>query len=683
VVDASSISGTNSNHTIFVPNNYDSGIYVCPNVITLADVNRSCSGRINFTYSEASTGTWKSGVYAVIDGNNYRLDNLTSSGSGEDTYNVSECQVLDEPNTTYIMNNSITPPGPGICINITAEKVTFDCDGYWISNTTLAKVGIYSNQFNTTIKNCNVTMNDTSGGYGIELVGANNCFIYNNTLNNQYYGLFLSSTHNTTIENNTANFNLMGIRLTTSKNNNLTNIVANNNTDDGVTLASSSDNNRLTNITTYDNTDDGVYLDNSDNNNLTNIMSYLNEDGIFLYDSVDNNLTNVTVSDNSDVGIVLATDSDNNTLTKITATSNQNGIHLETSSDNDLINIHSSSNSGIGIHLETSSNNILIDITANSNSNSGIYMNDNPSNNAIFNALMTDTPTGIRVDGTGNEIQFVTINGTTTDAIIILDSSVTAIINNTLITHCSGDGIDNSTAANGLDIDYIANYSCDHNDYSGANDVALSSDPYDPVPNNGDFYLLQNLEAVDAGSVAAANAIAPDNSFNLSTYYTTYTADTGTVDIGYHYPTAATTLVCGVLDQANTVYTQTANIVPPGPGTCINITAQNLTLDCDGYWISNTSLAKAGIYSNQFNTTITNCNVTMSSSSGGYGIWLDEANNSYVNNFPGERPLSRLHLVHRYRERYHERQLGIWNLSLLQFTEQPEQHYSSTSGRSD
>ena len=67
-------------------------------------------------------------------------------------------------------------------------------------------------------------------------------------------------------------------------------------------------------------------------------------------------------------------------------------------------------------------------------------------------------------------------------------------------------------------------------------------------------------------------------------------------------------------------------------GPCINITAQNITLDCAGFYIKSDD-AKAGVYSNQINTTIKNCNVTMKSgSSGGYGIYLVEANYSYIYN---------------------------------------------------
>ena len=90
---------------------------------------------------------------------------------------------------------------------------------------------------------------------------------------------------------------------------------------------------------------------------------------------------------------------------------------------------------------------------------------------------------------------------------------------------------------------------------------------------------------------------------------------------------------CRVLDSANSVYLQTANIVPTaGITSCINITASNITYDCNGKWISNTSSNIAGIYAgnNLLNITIKNCNVTMSAS--GYGVRFNLVNNSNLIN---------------------------------------------------
>jgi len=151
---------------------------------------------------------------------------LAGAGSATAETNVSACMNLTTPNTEYVLNRSlenenVTDQG-GWCIGILAENIILDCQGHKIVNTSLTITGIYSNETNTTIQNCNVTMSSSSGGYGIQLVGANDSYIYNNTLSSQSYGSYLSSTHNTTIENNTANSNSVGIYLSKSSDNNIT-----------------------------------------------------------------------------------------------------------------------------------------------------------------------------------------------------------------------------------------------------------------------------------------------------------------------------------------------------------------------------------------------------------------------------------------------------------------------------
>lgn len=62
---------------------------------------------------------------------------------------------------------------------------------------------------------------------------------------------------------------------------------------------------------------------------------------------------------------------------------------------------------------------------------------------------------------------------------------------------------------------------------------------------------------------------------------------------------------CNVLNTTNATYTLTSDV--NSSGTCFNVTAENVTLDCDGYWI-NYSLGgieeASGVYTNRINTTI-------------------------------------------------------------------------------
>ena len=98
---------------------------------------------------------------------------------------------------------------------------------------------------------------------------------------------------------------------------------------------------------------------------------------------------------------------------------------------------------------------------------------------------------------------------------------------------------------------------------------------------------------------------------------------------------------CGYLNTANKVYTLQNNLVPYTSQDCLIVNATNVTIDCAGYWIRNTNLLKAGIYSDKANTTVKNCNITMSSASSGAGIkminvsgvWI--LNNTLNSNYDG------------------------------------------------
>ena len=97
---------------------------------------------------------------------------------------------------------------------------------------------------------------------------------------------------------------------------------------------------------------------------------------------------------------------------------------------------------------------------------------------------------------------------------------------------------------------------------------------------------------------------------------------------------------CSELDQQNSQYRLTADIFQSLNQNCIDITAKNITLDCQNHYISTSSNSYiAGIFSNQTKTIIKNCNLT--GFSNGWGIYLENANDSIVsgnvmtNNFFG------------------------------------------------
>lgn len=90
---------------------------------------------------------------------------------------------------------------------------------------------------------------------------------------------------------------------------------------------------------------------------------------------------------------------------------------------------------------------------------------------------------------------------------------------------------------------------------------------------------------------------------------------------------------CQALDTSG-VYTLNRSLVNENvTSACFNVTAAHVELDCQGFLIRNTTLQGIGVYSARINTTVRNCNITMSSSGTIiYGIQFFSANNSLITN---------------------------------------------------
>lgn len=65
---------------------------------------------------------------------------------------------------------------------------------------------------------------------------------------------------------------------------------------------------------------------------------------------------------------------------------------------------------------------------------------------------------------------------------------------------------------------------------------------------------------------------------------------------------------------------------------CFNITASHVSLDCQGFSVSNSSLSSVLVYSERINTTVRNCNLTLTQGNLDTGISFFNANNSRIIN---------------------------------------------------
>lgn len=316
--------------------------------------------------------------------------NRVSAVSANDSLNqVYQCGTLDSPGA-YTMNQSIIQSVNALCINLTVQNIALNCAGYNITSTTANKAGVHSEQINTTIKNCVITMRNTNGGRGIYLSNANNSYILNNTLNSQFDGLILANTSYTRIENNTASSNRnYGITLVQSPNNNVTNFVGNSNLLHSLRLYLSS-NNIITSVTANSSSGDAiVFSTNSNNNTLTNLIaSYGSDMGMNILASSNNTFINITTNSNAPnsnqpYGIYLNSNSSGNQFFNVTSNSNDYGIYITSSANNNFQTLTLRDNGKAGIYMDSNSNNTFQTVSFDSN-NYGIY---SLSSNSTFSSI--------------------------------------------------------------------------------------------------------------------------------------------------------------------------------------------------------------------------------------------------------------------------------------------------------
>ena len=321
------------------------------------------------------------------------------------------CSTTLEANTVYILTEDLYING-STCFNINVENVTIDCDGFSITgNNAGSTYGVYSNQFNTTIRSCQIS-NFTTGIY---FNGAENGMIQNTNVTitkfwdmytHEGTGIALVNTNNTLITNCNGNAieSTVGIYLRSSSYNTISNSTGASNGYQGIrtdfssyNTISDSSGTSLSNI--------GILLSYSNYSNITRSSgsTYYFGAGIVLSHAFHNNI----ISSNGTAilkipqdkpyptGIVFSSSS-NNTISNSIATSYDNyAIQLYSDSNNNII----SNNTLVSI-LGTRT---LLNISSNSHSNtfywnnftstSGYYVQDLDGSN-YYNTSVGSVPQG-------------------------------------------------------------------------------------------------------------------------------------------------------------------------------------------------------------------------------------------------------------------------------------------------
>ncbi len=441
---------------------------------------------------------------------------------------ISTCGTLDQTGQIYTLTQNVS--SSGTCFTITNPNIILDCQNYWITYSTGSGTpyyGVYSNEVNTTIKNCNIYSANRTIGYWYSA------------------GIQLQNAHNSTLINNYANtVSSQGIMLSGT---NYSNLIINR----GVTSYSQ-----------------GIRLDISSYNYLVNNtgVSLVNEATGFTWGARHNLAINHTAIGNDERGIYFSYDSNYNTL------------------------INPNSTGKYAFQFSNSSNNTIIDCINAQGTSYDVYHNDNSiisTNNTFLNCSYDSE---------------------------YLHSSNSI---NRKWYYQAYTNYSNGTAVAGANITaYNSSGNIQFAKQTNSSGWIPRQEVTEYVNRGGtrSYYNNYTINASKSGYVTDSNV------FNFTTTKN---------KVNDVFTLQGQGLQCGTLDSENTIYILSSNV--SSNGTCFTVTQPNITLDCNGYWINYTGNDTGyyfGIETNQFNTTVRNCNIYNYT----IGIFFNGADNGTIEN---------------------------------------------------
>ncbi|MCX6770917.1 MAG: DUF2341 domain-containing protein [Candidatus Micrarchaeota archaeon] len=367
------------------------------------------------------------GLYIGSSGSGYPYGNSTSGGKFSCNFagcadyapltnasapTILRCGALSSANMAYNMTTNASISG-STCFNVTAANVTLNCAGFSIAgNNSTGTYGVYSNQPNTTVKNCNISNFDVG--------------IY-----------FAGGAKNGTIDNVNASTTKAwswghgaGIFITGGGNDSITNSNTIAITGVGIYLGDSNTNSTITNSTGTSGSSRGIYIYNTISIILSNFTGTSNSlIGICIQLSpntiINNSIARNLVSGTSSYGIVVTAASHNTQIINTTASSNRSSA----------INIDGGSNVSVdcqGISL----------MGTNASGTSGVYSNQ--SNTTVKNCIIKKFPTGIYLNSSANRSTLY--NNTIRDDAAPSDSAVYGIYAASPLNNISSNTLLNLTA---------------------------------------------------------------------------------------------------------------------------------------------------------------------------------------------------------------------------------------------
>ena len=435
---------------------------------------------------------------------------VVTGGSG-----LTDCGTLSSAGTTYYLNNNVS--NAGTCFTVTAANVTIDCqNSNWINYSTGGATntyGVYTNQFNTTVKNCNIVDGNWTPQaanytrHGISVLGGNNSILFNNFVN-------VSSGY--------------AINITNSMFSNLTNNRVMSNKNDAIDVVVFSNNSIIINNTARSIYWAGIRVDDSSNATLmgnTVLTGPLGNWGLMVMDSPRSNLTNNYARCEYNCYSLYVTGSSNSTLVNNTAIgiSEATGFYLTVSNNLTVTNNNGSGNGTAGFECGWLNNSLFINNTATNTRNYALSLwyglNNTIINQTAISTGIGGAPSyiygyGISVWASNNTMvrECVNTSGWNRD-IGVVDYNNQVSLNNTFL-NCSYN-TENVTSVNGLIRKW---YYQAYVNYSNSTLVYDANVTAYNVSNNIQF--TQNTNA--SGWIQRQEVIDYINSNGTKTFYSNY-----------------------------------------------------------------------------------------------------------------------------------------------------------------
>ena len=562
---------------------------------------------------------------------------------------------LSSAGKTYTMNASADING-STCFTVTAANVTLDCNGFSITgNNTTSTYGIYSNQFNTTIKNCdisnfqdairldtgatsatisNITASTTrSTGHSIYFYNANsNSVIQGSSLSSiGSDNIYIYGGSNINISNNIINVTGAGMGITTHTTAATTLMTMSNNSisasNIGINLVAGANNTvdclGASIIGTNASSSYGIYSTQFNttvrNCQISNFSTALNFAGANS-SMINNTLSSTFAPSGSNGRAIYATGASllafNNTATAPSWVVIFTGASSTIANNTVTAMLSSCINPTSGATDAIVENNTLL-------GTGGVYLDDSPHRAIIRNNIINTTGTGINVVGGSNvsiDCQGKSIVGTNTSSTYGIYSTQF----NTTIRNCNisnfQHGIFLSSATNGLvENTNISTSWAASSSLPRGNGIYVSGGGNHTISN-----VIANTTGIGQGIFLASTTIG-SNMTNIVAFGKgtngrgLYLSSSGynTINNATVYSGTSNSLgITGVSSNNNingitiSSVAESAIYIDGGPNTSI---------DCQGKTIIGTNTSGAyGIYSSQFNTTIRNCNISNFSTAIGF-----------------------------------------------------------------